>query len=150
MEALGFQLSVAATVGVLWLGPLAAASLPAPVPQGVRPAVGMVLGAQAAAVPVLALTLGRLEPASVPANLVGLPAAAPPILLGVIAAAVEPVAPWLAVWVCRLAGPFLLALIAVARAAAALPGASLTLAGPVRLVPAAVVVGLVALARRRG
>jgi hypothetical protein len=72
------------------------------------------------------------------------------MLLGVVAAATAPVAPMIATLACRLADPFLLALIAVARWAAGLPGGSVTLAGPARTLPAAVVVlGLLAVALRR-
>jgi competence protein ComEC len=149
--ALGFQLSVAATAGVLWLGPAVARVLPDRVPERVRQAVGMTLGAQATAVPALALALGPVSLAGLPANLLGLPLAGGPMLLGVVAAATAPVAPWAATLACRLAEPFLMALIAVARWAAGLPGGSVTLTGPARALPAALV-GLVVLAvvvRRR-
>jgi ComEC/Rec2-related protein len=148
--ALGFQLSVAATAGVLWLGPATARALPDRIPERVRKGVGMTLGAQAAAMPVLALVFGSVSLAGLPANLLGLPLAGGPMLLGVVAAATAPVAPWVADLACRLADPFLVALIAVARWAAELPGGSVTLAGPVRAVPAAVAgLGLLAVAWRR-
>jgi competence protein ComEC len=73
--AVGFQLSVAATAGVLWLGPVVASALPDRVPERVRTAVGMTLGAQATAVPALALALGSVSLAGLPANLLGLPLA---------------------------------------------------------------------------
>jgi competence protein ComEC len=150
--ALGFQLSVAATAGVLWVGPLATRALPRWVPDRARTAAGVTLGAQAAALPALALALGRLSPASLPANLLGLPLAAGPMLLGVCAALTAPVAPWLSAVACRLADPFLVGLVAVARWAAGLPGASLTLSGPLRVAPAAalaVVLAVTAAAARR-
>jgi competence protein ComEC len=149
--ALGFQLSVAATAGVLWAGPLATGALPRRVPDRARTAAGVTLGAQAAALPALALALGRLSPASLPANLLGLPLAAGPMLLGVAAAVTAPAAPRLSTVACRLADPFLVGLVAVARWAAGLPGASLTLSGPLRAAPAAVVLAVVlaAAARRR-
>ena len=110
----------------------------------------MTLGAQATAVPALALTFGSVSLAGLPANLLGLPLAGGPMLLGVIAAATAPVAPWAATLACRLADPFLLALIAVARWAAGLPGGSVALAGPARAAPVGVVLlGLLAVARRR-
>ena len=147
--ALGFQLSVAATAGVLWLGPAAARALPPWIPERARGAAGMTLGAQAVAVPALALALGPVSLAGLPANLLGLPLAGGPMLLGVVAAATAPVAPWVADLACRLAEPFLLALIAVARWAAGLPGGSVTLAGPARAGPAAVVLVALAVARWR-
>jgi competence protein ComEC len=149
--ALGFQLSVAATAGVLWLGPPVARALPERVPERVRKAVGMTLGAQAAAMPALALALGPVSLAGLPANLLGLPLAGGPMLLGVVAAATAPVAPWVATLACRLADPFLVALIAVAHWAAGLPGGSVTLTGPARAGPAlaVLVVLLVIVGRRR-
>jgi competence protein ComEC len=147
--ALGFQLSVAATAGVLWLGPAAAGALPPWIPERARSAAGMTLGAQAVAVPALALALGPVSLAGLPANLLGLPLAGGPMLLGVAAAATAPVAPWVADLACRLADPFLLALIAVARWAAGLSGGSVTLAGPARAGPAAVVLVALAVARWR-
>jgi len=80
--ALGFQLSVAATAGVLWLGPPVARWLPDRIPERVGTAVGMTLGAQATAVPALALVFGRVSLAGLPANLLGLPLAGGPMLLG--------------------------------------------------------------------
>jgi competence protein ComEC len=147
--ALGFQLSVAATAGVLWLGPVAAGKLPPWVPERARSAAGMTLGAQAVAVPALALALGPVSLAGLPANLLGLPLAGGPMLLGVVAAVTAPVAPWAADLACRLADPFLLALLAVARWAAGLPGGSITLTGPARAGPAAIVLLGLAVARRR-
>jgi competence protein ComEC len=144
--ALGFQLSVAATAGVLWAGPLAARALPRWLPDRARTAAGVTLGAQAVALPALALALGRFSPASLPANLLGLPLAAGPMLLGVAAAVTAPVAPWLSAIACRLAEPFLAGLVAVAHWAAGLPGASLTLAGPLRAAPAAAAALIVVLA----
>jgi competence protein ComEC len=148
--ALGFQLSVAATAGVLWVGPVAAEALPSRVPERARKAVGMTLGAQATAVPAIALALGPVSLAGLPANLLGLPLAGGPMLLGVVAAATAPVAPWAAALACRLADPFLIALVAIARWAAGLPGGSITLSGPARAVPAAIVaLVLAAVALRR-
>jgi len=73
--ALGFQLSVAATAGVLWLGPATARALPGPLPERIRKGVGMTLGAQATASPVLAAVFGSVSLAGLPANLLGLPLA---------------------------------------------------------------------------
>jgi competence protein ComEC len=147
--ALGFRLSVAATAGVLWLGPLAVGVLPGGLPERARTAAGVTLGAQATALPALALALGRLSLAGLPANLAGIPLAGGPMLLGVVAAAAAPVAPPAATLACRLADPFLIGLVAVARWAARLPGASITLTGPARAAPALVALALVLAAARR-
>jgi competence protein ComEC len=148
VASLGFQLSVAATAGVLWLGPLAAKSLPARLPEMVRTTVGVSLGAQAGALPLLALALGRVSLAGLATNLVAVPLAAVPMLLGVVAAGTAVVAPPLATLACRLADPFLTALVALATRSAAVPGASVSLSGPVRLLPALVVLACAAVARR--
>ncbi|MFL6189962.1 MAG: hypothetical protein ACJ75E_08960 [Actinomycetes bacterium] len=71
------------------------------------------------------------------------------MLLGVVAAAIAPVAPWAAALACRLADPFLIALVAIARRAAGLPGGSITLSGPARAVPAAIVALVLAAAALR-
>jgi ComEC/Rec2-related protein len=147
--ALGFQLSVAATAGVLWVGPVAAGALPSRVPERARKPVGMTLGAQATAVPAIALALGPVSLAGLPANLLGLPLAGGPMLLGVVAAATAPVAPWAATLACRLADPFLVALVAIARWAAGLPGGSITLSGPARAAPTALVALVLAAAALR-
>ena len=147
--SLGFRLSVAATAGVLWLGPTAGRVLPGRLPDVVRSATGITLGAQAGALPVLALAFGQVSLAGLAANLVALPLATAPMLLGVVAAASATVAPPLATLACRLADPFLAALVAVADRAAALPAASLTLSGPARLLPAVAVAACTVLARRR-
>jgi competence protein ComEC len=148
LEALGFRLSVAATAGVLWAGPLVARALPRSLPARARLAVGVTLGAQAAAVPVAALALGDLSLAGLPANLLALPLAGGPMLLGVLAALAAPVAAPLGVAACRLAEPFLAALIALAHWAAGLPGAA-TLTGPARAAPALAAAALLALTARR-
>jgi competence protein ComEC len=109
----------------------------------------MTAGVQVGALSVLALALGRLSPAGLPAGLLALPLATGPMLLGVVAAAAAPVAPPVADLACRLAGPFLAALVGVAHWAAGLPAGPAELAGPARLAPAAVAAGLVALAHRQ-
>lgn len=149
LEALGFRLSVAATAGVLWAGPLAARALPRALPARARLAIGVTLGAQAGAVPVAALALGDLSVAGLPANVLALPLATGPMLLGVVAALAAPLAAPVAALACHLAEPFLAALIAVAHCAAGLPGAATTLTGPARAAPALAAAALLVLAGRR-
>jgi len=148
--SVGFQLSVAATAGVLWVGPVATRALSPRLPQVVRSAVGISLGAQAGATPVLALTFGSVSVAGLAANLLAVPVATVPMLLGVVAAAASALPPLgaVAVIACRLADPFLAALIAIAERASSLPAASVALSGPVRLLPGIAVLAGVVLARR--
>lgn len=148
--SVGFQLSVAATAGVLWVGPIATRALPSRLPRVVRSAVGISLGAQAGATPVLALAFGSVSVAGLAANLTAVPVATVPMLLGVVAAAASALPPLgaVAVLACRLADPFLAALIAIAERASSLPAASVALSGPVRLLPGIAVLAGVVLARR--
>lgn len=148
--SVGFQLSVAATAGVLWVGPIATRALPPRLPRVVRSAVGISLGAQAGATPVLALAFGSVSVAGLAANLTAVPIATVPMLLGVVAAAASALPPLgvVAVLACRLADPFLAALIAIAERASSLPAASVALSGPVRLLPGIAVLAGVVLARR--
>src|SRR6266545_90972 len=151
VSSLGFRLSVAATAGVLWLGPTATRVLPGRLPHVVRSAIGISLGAQAGATPVLALAFGQVSMAGLAANLVAVPLATAPMLLGVVAAAASVLGPLAAVAIlaCRLADPFLAALVAIAEHTSTLPTASLSLSGPTRLVPTAAVIACTVLARRR-
>jgi competence protein ComEC len=141
VASLGFLLSVSATAGVLWLGPPTARLLPAWLPHAGRQAVAATVGAQAAAVPVLAVATGELSPAGLPANLAALPIATAPILLGVVAAVAAPLAPPVAWLACRLAEPFLAALLGLARWAQATAG-TWVLPAPARVVPAFLVAAL--------
>jgi competence protein ComEC len=151
VSSLGFRLSVAATGGVLWLGPTATQVLPGRLPYAVRSAIGISFGAQAGATPVLAMAFGRISMAGLAANLVAVPLATAPMLLGVVAAASSVLGPLagIAALACRMADPFLAALVAVAQHAANLPAASLSLSGPTRLLPAVAVLACTVLARRR-
>ena len=146
--ALGFVLSVAATAGVLWAGPAMTALLP--LPRRMRGPAGVVLGAQAGASGVLALAGASVPPGAVLANLLVAPLAPAPMLLGLVAALAAPAAPALAAVACTLAGPFLAALIAVARWAATLPGAGGgAVTGWPRIVPPLIALVLVAVGQAR-
>jgi competence protein ComEC len=149
VSSLGFRLSVAATAGVLWLGPTATRVLPRRLPHVARSAIGVSLGAQGGATPVLALAFGQVSLAGLAANLVAVPLATVPILLGVVAASVIGPLGAVATLACRAADPSLAALVAVAERTSSLPAASLSLSGPIRLLPALAVVACTLLARRR-
>jgi competence protein ComEC len=140
----GFQLSATATAGlVAWGTPLAErldARLPW-LPAGIRETLGVSLAAQAATLPIVLATFGRLSLVAPAANLVAVPMV-PAVMAG---GAVAFVAGWLA-----LAGaPVLLAgllavpahlllvlLILVVDVAAAVPGASATLPFPLNVAAA--------------
>jgi Competence protein len=97
------------------------------------------------------MAFGQVSMAGLAANLVAVPLAAAPMLLGVVAAAASAVGPLatIAILACRLADPFLAALVAIAEHAGSLPAASLSLSGPPRLLPGVAVLAGTILARRR-
>ena len=90
----GFQLSVAATAGLVVLaGPLAARFRL--VPPAVALALAATLSAQVAVTPLLLLRFGVVPLATIPANLLAVPLTAISLLLGLVAAGVAQVAPGL-------------------------------------------------------
>jgi competence protein ComEC len=85
--AVGFQLSVAATVGMALLaGPIAERF--AFLPAGLALAVGTTLAAQAGVTPVLLYYFGAVPTVTLLANVLAFPAVGPGMLLGLVAAAV--------------------------------------------------------------
>lgn len=160
----GFQLSVAATAGLLaWGTRLASWLRERVVTPGARlrapgwlvDALGVSLAAQAATLPLILLDFGRVSLVSPLANLV-----AAPLVVPVMAASAAALA---AGWLVSLgvpevsgavvgsAGAIVLgALVAVARVAAAVPGASITLDPPTtRLLAAAAALAVLCAASRR-
>ena len=152
----GFQLSAAATAGlVAWATPLTAwLGVRAPrIPTSLRESLGVSLAAQAATLPIALLTFGRLAVIAPAANLVAVPLVPPIMGAGAVAFA----AGWLAVigapsWLTGVASVpaalLLTALVAVVQAAAAVPGASQTLAFPANVASAAGATGLLFLLHR--
>ncbi|HEX7491551.1 MAG TPA: ComEC/Rec2 family competence protein, partial [Candidatus Limnocylindrales bacterium] len=134
----GFQLSAAATAGlVAWGKPITAwlATRAPRLPATLRESLGISLAAQASTLPIALLTFGRLAVIAPAANLVAVPLVPPVMGAGAIAFG----AGWLATlgaptWMTGLlampASLLLQALIAVVRTAAAVPGANETLPFP--------------------
>ena len=84
--AIGFQLSVAATVGIAALtGPLSARLRF--LPRGLAMAAGTTIGAQAGVTPLLLHYFGSVPTVTLAANLLAAPAVGPGMLLGLAAAA---------------------------------------------------------------
>ena len=73
VRELSFQLSYAALLGILLLGPWISRRLPAALPPALRSAVGMAVGAQAATLPLVLAVFGRVHPIGVVAGLVMVP-----------------------------------------------------------------------------
>ncbi|HEX3649868.1 MAG TPA: ComEC/Rec2 family competence protein, partial [Pseudonocardiaceae bacterium] len=123
----GFALSVLATGAmVLLASPTAKALLRHGVPQGVARLLAVALVAQLATAPVIAAAYGRLSLPSVLANALVEPAFVPAMLVGVVAMAGAPVWPWLAAVIAHLAVPELAWLRFVAHRTARLPGTSIS------------------------
>lgn len=95
---LAFQLSVAATAGILlWANPIATRL---PGPRSVATTVGVTVAAQAAVAPLLVPTFGGMPVAAIGANVLAAPMAGPVVTWGIPAGVLagllgEPVARWL-------------------------------------------------------
>lgn len=152
----GFQLSAAATAGlVVWGTPLTAwLAARAPwIPGSVRETLGISLAAQAATLPIVLLAFGRLALIAPAANLIAVPLVPPVMAAGAVAFG----AGWLACFglpgsvaglLAMPAALLLSALVAVVGMAAAVPGANETLPFPANAVGAAGAVGLMLLLHR--
>lgn len=143
----GFQLSATATAGLLaWAGPLRrwlGGHLPAQLPGWLLETVAVSLAAQAATMPLVLLTFGRLSLVAPLANLLVAPVVAPAMLLIALALACGVAVAALGVPALLCAPITLIAslgigsMIAIAHAAASLPLASITLPAPLDLAGAA-------------
>lgn len=93
--SLAFQLSVAATLGLIVLAPSIVAMLPGPL--FIRYAVGATLAAQIFVSPLLFSSFGRVSVVAIPANLLAAPAAAGTMMWGLVAGPIAGLSPaWLA------------------------------------------------------
>ncbi|MDQ6795314.1 MAG: competence protein ComEC family protein [Chloroflexota bacterium] len=149
----GFQLSTLATAGlVAWATPLTGAIARAGrgrVPQWLAENLGVSLAAQAATLPIVLASFGRLSLVAPAVNLLVVPLVAPAMAMAAIALAagslvalaglpaVIATVAGLPAWVC------LGLIIAVVRAGASLPFASLTLTPPADTIAAAVTGALI-------
>lgn len=121
----GFALSVSATAALVVLAPLWSARLVGRGwPKPLADAVAIAVAAQLVTAPLIAAISGRLSLVSVVANLLVAVVIPPITVLGTAAAALCPALPGLAGLLIRFTGPELWWLLAVARRAAALPGAA--------------------------
>lgn len=126
----GFALSVAATAGILALGPPLERSMAAPAAAGrgrlVAAAVAVTLGAQVATAPLLAAMTGALPLASIPANLAAGPLVMPITVLGLAITLISPLSPDAGRLIAQLAEPFGSLLAAIAEGCAAQSWASVS------------------------
>jgi competence protein ComEC len=140
--SIGFQLSVAATVGMALLAAPLAARLRF-LPQGLALAAGTTLGAQAGVTPLILYHFGAVPTVTLPANLLAFPVVGPGMLLGLLAAALGVVSPTLGRMVALLAGMPLKYLIGLADRLGRSPLPSITSSGGGLL---GLVIGLVVVA----
>lgn len=135
----GFQLSVAATAGLVAWAPGFSLRLrdrlPRLIPSSLVESLGVSLAAQAATLPIILLQFARLSLVAPAANLVAAPLVAPVMLAGVLAALAGALigagAPSLVLVPVTVLGSLVVGgLIAVAECAAALPFASVDLPPP--------------------
>lgn len=152
-RSISFALSVAATTGLLVLGPPWRRRLARHLPGWAADAVATPLAAQVACAPLLAAAFGQVSLVAIPANVAAAPAVPPATVAGVTAAALAPVCMPLARLAAWLAGVPTGWLVHVARAGARLPAGQLGvptgLAGAVVAVVAFAAVAVV-LRRRTG
>jgi competence protein ComEC len=112
--SIGFQLSFAATAGILWLRPLILPRL-AGLPKPVAEATAIGIAAQLAVFPLIALHFGRVSILSVPANLAAFPLVAPATVVGLAAGAAAMISVDLAQVLMEISGVFVSILLGIAR-----------------------------------
>jgi len=112
--SVGFQLSFAATAGILWLRPPLIARLGS-LPGSLAEAVAIGIAAQVAVFPLIALHFGRISVASIPANLAAFVLVAPITVLGLAGGVVSLLSDTLAWPFLKLAGLLVSALQWVAK-----------------------------------
>jgi competence protein ComEC len=127
----GFQLSFAATAGIVYLGPSVTAWLTAHgAPAWLATAAAVSLGAQAAVTPLMLVHFNQLSLVGVVANLIVVPLAAVATTLGMLALLVELVSSTLTALLFEALWLVLVGLRAVVAVAAALPAAMVHLPAP--------------------
>ncbi|HLE76931.1 MAG TPA: DNA internalization-related competence protein ComEC/Rec2, partial [bacterium] len=125
---LGFQLSFAATWGLLYVAPAMSPRLRGP--QRLRGLVAMTVGAQLAVLPILAYHVGRLSAAGFLANLAVVPLVGVLVPAGFATAGVGLVVPPLGVAMLGVLRPILMVVIFLAEVFSRLPGATIAVAPP--------------------
>ena len=127
----GFQLSFAATAGIIHLAPpLTAWLIGKRWPGWLATPMAVSLGAQAAVTPVMLVHFNQLSLIGIVANLVVVPMAAVGTTLGMLALLTAAVSAWAADVLFQALWPLLLALRAAVWAAARVPGAMVHLPAP--------------------
>jgi competence protein ComEC len=127
----GFQLSFAATAGIVWMSPGAARLLRnRGLPPWLALALAVSVTAQVAVTPVMASHFNQLSLVGIAANLAVVPLAGAATVIGLGALAAAAVSALAADVLFHAAWPALLGLRAIVRAAAALPAAAVAVPAP--------------------
>ncbi|WP_426592526.1 ComEC/Rec2 family competence protein [Cellulomonas sp. McL0617] len=151
---LGFLLSVLATGGLVLLGGPLAQRWSGRLGRGPAQALALPVAAQLVCAPAILLATPTVAVYAIPANLLVAPAVAPATVLGLAAGCLAPVCPWAAHALALPAGAACWWVGAVARLAAAAPGAQLAwqqgTLGVVLLAVAGACTARLLVARRRG
>ncbi len=126
---IGFQLSFAASLALIWLTPVVAEKFDR-LPNGVSVPVASCLAAQMGTMPIIAAHFGQLSIVSLPANLFVVPAAAPAVVLGILAGCSDFLSPGLSSLIYGVAGAFADLMIFGARIFASFPAASVAAPKP--------------------
>jgi competence protein ComEC len=144
----GWQLSFAAVVALLALGPPLRAAFARAVPGPVADAAAITVAATIGTAPLMAFHFGQVSLVSLPANLLAAAAIAPVMWLGMLAATAAQIAPGLAEPFDALNAPLLAFVQWVARTMAGAPAAVLPLrvASPTALALAYAALGAAAVA----
>lgn len=139
IRVLGFQLSVCASAGIIWLTPKIVPLLRGP--HLLRLAAATTAGAQLAVMPLLIITFGSVPVASLPANMLAGPASGPVMMWGFTAGLAAGILGGSPAWLIHLPTAFLLWWVRTVAAAAALAppavlgaGGALAVAGGAALV----------------
>ncbi|MDR5683565.1 MAG: DNA internalization-related competence protein ComEC/Rec2 [Armatimonadota bacterium] len=138
---LGFQLSFAATWGLIHLAPPIAERL-ARLPGSVRTTVAATAGANLAVMPILVWNFQQIQPHALLGNLLALPVVAAVVPLGIAAGVVGAVWAPLALPLAWIAEPACAYLVRVAMLVSGLPGATVPVPRPAPWAVAAAVAGL--------
>lgn len=120
--SVAFQLSVAATAGILLISPIIRDR--SKLPRWARDPLAILLGAQIPVIPLVAAHFGTISLVSLPANLLAGPMVAPATVIGFVGGAVSPLSDAAGRIVLSLSIPFVAALRLIASSLADLPFAS--------------------------
>lgn len=143
---LGFQLSFAATWGLVHLTPPIADRL-ARLPDAVRTTIAATVGANLAVMPILAWNFQQIQPHALLGNLLALPVVAAVVPLGLAQGIIGVLWVPLALPLAWVAEPACAYLVTVARVVSGLPGATIPVVDPSPWMIGAAVLGLVAAGR---